>query len=305
MYSNFSSDISTQFESFKKDKTFNFFIFIIVIIIIIFAIVPWNELCKNRENMSGGTMSQMFAQDSQDAYLKGNIDKIGTSNFNLMFNQPTRQSNVFLNRGTPLYSILLPDTQMNPTNNIVEVSNNYIDSIIANDVDKKENKLTFSNPVLTSPDKLNNNKSQQMVDLKKNKFVQTIPKNILPSSLNVDVLANSNPYELALVSKQTSQTKNDNDETVRLTNWTDENKLFQIYTDRNLNQKNCINDPASCTGFSGGRRLDDFVQSTKAIADVKLDNNYFFPDSYVGSYWIEPNFDINKPYPYIPDSNRV
>ena len=92
-----------------------------------------------------------------------------------------------------------------------------------------------------------------------------------------------------------------------MVDWTPENYLFQAYTDRNLNEKNCIKDPASCTGFAGGRRLDDFVQSTKTVPFTNLDNNYFFTDGYTG-YYYNDNFNglnIMKPYPFIPDANRV
>ena len=133
----------------KDDKSFTFFIFIVIIIGLVIFIIPWDKLGKKREGMSGGTVAQMFSQDSQDVYLKGNVDKLATGNFNLFWNQPTREANVWLNRGSPLYSILLPDTSMNPTPNMMEVSNDYVNNIINNEVLRKENKLTFKNPVLT------------------------------------------------------------------------------------------------------------------------------------------------------------
>jgi hypothetical protein len=40
--------------------------------------------------MSGGTLTQLFAQDAQDIYLKGNVDQLATGNFMLYWNQPTR-----------------------------------------------------------------------------------------------------------------------------------------------------------------------------------------------------------------------
>ncbi len=348
MDSNFSlqSDISPPEISLgKDDKPFIFFMFIIIIIAFVIVVIPWDKLGKKREGMSGGTVAQMFAQDSQDVYLKGNVDKLSTSNFNLFWNQPTREANVFQNRGQPLYSVLLPDTPMNPYPNMLEVSNNYVDNIIDNEVNRKENKLTFSNPVLTldnilpkssqSKPKVNsltpnetkdyetiNGNEQEKSDYlnipqttksikptksnkKQSKSVPTIPSNILPSSLPINVVANSNPYEVTKVAKQVAMTKKTADNLPKMVNWTPEDKLFQAYTDRNLNQKNCIQDPASCTGFAGGSRLDDFVQATKTIPYVNLDGNTFYPDSYVGSYFIPPNFDINKPYPFMPDANRV
>ena len=121
----------------------------------------------------------------------------------------------------------------------------------------------------------------------------------------IDIITNSNPYELSFVGKQVAKTQKTANNLPSLTTWTPEDKLFQLYTDRNLNKKNCISDPASCTGFAGGKRLDDYVQSTKALPYVNLDGNTFYPDGYVGSYFIQPNFDISKPYPLIPDANRV
>lgn len=338
------SDISPPQVSFgKDDKPFVFFMFIIVIISFVIVVVPWNKLGTKREEMMGGTIAQLMAQDSQDVYLKGNVSKISTGNATMMFNQPTRVLNTYQNRGQPLYSVLLPDTPMNPYPNMLEVSNNYVDNIIDNEVYKKENKLTFSNPVLKldnvlpkpqSKPQINSltpnetkdyetvngeeqeksnyltipvskNITKQIKNKKQSKFVPTIPQNILPSSLPINMVANSNPYEVSKVAKQVAMTKKTSNNLPKMVNWTPEDKLFQAYTDHNLNQKNCILDPASCTGFAGGRRLDDFVQATKTVQYVNLDGNMFYPDSYVGSYFIPPNFDINKPYPFMPYANRV
>jgi hypothetical protein len=348
------SDISPpQISLGRDDKPFVFFMFIIIIIVFVIVVVPWDKLGKNTEEMTGGTISQMFAQDSQDVYLKGNIDKLATGNFNLFWNQPTRGANVFVNRGQPMYSIILSDTPMNSNPTMLADSNNYVDNIINNQVNKKEEKLTFSNPVLTldnllaksqinslTPNEVKdyetvNGDDQTKSDYlsfpeasnlirstgtkhilpkhtqpkhtlpKQSKFVPTLPSYILPSSIPINVVANSNPYELSKVPKQAAVKKSTCDNLPNLTNWTPEDKLFQAYTNRNLNQKNCILDPASCIGFAGGRRLDDFVQTTKAVPNVNLDGNYYYPDSYVGSYFIDPNFDINKPYSFMPDVNRV
>lgn len=336
----------------KDNKSFIFLMFIIVIIVVVIVIVPWDKLNKKREEMSGGTVAQMFAQDSQDVYLKGNVDKIATGNFDLYWNQPTRQGmNVFQNRGYPLYSILLPDTPMNPTSNIKEVSNNYVDNIIDNEVYKKENKLNFTNPVLkldnvlpskinsltnddkpeqtdylTFPKTFDTTKSTKSIKSTKStksieptkptkstkttksiRSIPIIPKNVLPSSLPIDIVANSNPYELSEVAKQVAKTKKTTDNLPALTQWTPENYLFQAYTDRSINNRDCIKDPASCTyGTFGGARLNDaFVQPTKAVPNVNLDGNYYYPDSYVGTYFTQPNFDIVKPYPFVPDANKV
>ena len=98
----FSTDISTPEISLSKDdKGLNFLMFIIVLIVFVIVVVPWDKLgYKNIEGMSGGTLAQIFAQDSQDVYLKGNVDKIATTDFDLFWNQPTRQGmNTFQNRG--------------------------------------------------------------------------------------------------------------------------------------------------------------------------------------------------------------
>lgn len=352
MDTDFSTDITIPKISIgKNDKGFNFIMFIFVLIAFVIIVVPWDKLGMNQENMSGGTIAQMFAQDSQDVYLKGNVDKIATGNATLLFNQPTRELNTFNNRGQSMYSILLPDTNGNSTPNMLEVSNNYVNNIINNELYKKENKLTSTNQVLTlnnilpskSPTNQNvnsltpketkdyetiNGEEQEKTDYlsllesnkstkfskpnksnklnKSSKSSKSLPSNVLPSSLSIDVVANSNPYELAKVAKQVANSKKTADNLPPMTNWTPQDYLFQGYIDRAINDKNCILDPGSCTGFAGGARLPDgFVQSTKAVSNVNLDGNYFYPDSYVGSYWTEPNFDINKPYPYIPNANKV
>ena len=343
MNSVFSTDIShPEINIGKNSKSFNFLMFIIfiIVVVIIIVVVPWDKLEKKREEMSGGVISQMFAQDSQDVYLKGNVDKIATGNYNLFWNQPTREANVFSNRGDPLYSILLPDTPMNPSPTMLEVSNNYVNNIIDNQVDRKIDKLTFTNPVLTTDNILpkqaqtqtysksnpNSNKTKDYETInekvskhndylaytetnkqKKNKKVNILDKNSLPSNLPIDIVTNSNPYELASVGKIVATTKETSDNLPMMVDWTPENKLFQMYTDKAINNRDCIRDPASCAlGSAGGSRLNDsFVQSTKAVPYVNLDNNYYYPDSYLGNYWIEPSFDISKPYPVILKKDKV
>lgn len=59
---------------------------LIVIIIFIFIFLKGNMV----ENMSPGVVTQMYAQDAQDTYLKGNVDQLATGNFLLNWNQPTR-----------------------------------------------------------------------------------------------------------------------------------------------------------------------------------------------------------------------
>ena len=295
----------------KSDKAFNFFMFVILIIIFFILVIPWDKLNLNskREGMSGGTLTQLFAQDSQDVYLKSNVDKIATSNFDLYWNMPTRVAN-FQNRGSPLPSIYLPDTSMNPTKNPIIESNNYTDEFI------KYNK-TFPNPLNTSETKnylqLNKSEFQENINQKlilpnisqKSPYVPTIPDNVLPSNLPLKELANSNPYELskvALQSVKTHQTKNN------LPRLTDEMRpidyLYQTQYNNLLYNKDCMGDPASCGSGSGGYRLgEDYNKATTAKPFVNIDGTTFYPDSYTGSFFMEPNFNIMRPIPFMPGSN--
>ena len=63
---------------------------IIVVIIFIFIFINGNFDCNLVENMSPGIIDQMYAQDAQDTYLKGNVDQLATGNYLLNWNQPTR-----------------------------------------------------------------------------------------------------------------------------------------------------------------------------------------------------------------------
>jgi thiol-disulfide isomerase/thioredoxin len=78
-----SSIRDNKFESMCDSRL----IFIIVVIIIfLFIFFRGNTV----ENMSPGVVTQMYAQDAQDTYLKGNVDQIATGNYLLNWNQPTR-----------------------------------------------------------------------------------------------------------------------------------------------------------------------------------------------------------------------
>lgn len=340
MDTNSSYDISEPSISLgKSDKPFNFFLFIIIIIIFFIIIVPWDKLglTSKKEGMSGGTLTQLFAQDSQDVYLKSNVDKIATGNAFLYWGMPSRVLNTFQNRGTPLPSIYLPDTSMNPTKDPVIASNNYTDYILnksaktcknvelnPNKSDKpSKSRKTIPNPLATNGTsdylKLSDSGKEQgqetapefvLPDLSKksSNSVPTIPVNVLPSSLPLDVVANSNPYELVSTALKsvvkTEQTKNN---MPILTKWTPENILFQSYLNNAIYNKDCIKDPASCTiGTSGGARLPDgFVQSTKSVNNINIDGTEYYPDSYLASYYND-NFNglnIMKPYAYMPSSN--
>lgn len=84
MESTTSSDsfFGSIYNTTKNDTT------IILILVIVLVIIYF--LSKYTEHMSGGTLTQLFAQDAQDVYLKGNVDQLATGNFMLYWNQPTR-----------------------------------------------------------------------------------------------------------------------------------------------------------------------------------------------------------------------
>ena len=323
----------------KKGKVLNFFLFFVVIIVFFIAIVPWKSL--NLEGMNGGTLTQLMAQDSQDVYLKSNVDKLATGNFTNFWNQPTRVANTFQNRGSPLPTFILPDTPMNPNPYPVIASNNYTDYVL-NQTAKVPNcpysninnlnpigltqpikqitsksKKTFPNPILSKSNQnyenINGEKlleSDYLNQLDKvepvtlSSSIPTLYDNVLPSSISISTLANSNPYELGFVAKQIATTQKTANNLPALTEWEPIDYMYQSAYDNLLYNKDCIKDPASCGAGSGGYRLgEDYVQATKAKPFVSIDGNTFYGDSYLGSYFIEPDFNIMRPIPFMPSNN--
>jgi len=60
------------------------------------------------------------------------------------------------------------------------------------------------------------------------------------------------------------------------------------------------------TGHGGFRLATNWNNATTAPMAVNVNNSLtYYPDSYVGSYFINPKFDIMKPYPIIPPSRTV
>jgi hypothetical protein len=320
----------------KSDKAFSFSMFIILIIIFFIIVVPWDKLgfTSKKEPMSAGTLTQLFAQDSQDVYLKSNVDKIATWNAFLYWGMPTRVLNTFQNRGTPLPSIYLPDTSMNPTKDPVIVSNNYTDYILNKSAktcknvdlssDKSDKPLksgkTISNPLVSNVTsdylKLSNSGKEQgqetapefvLPDLSKksSNSVPTIPDNVLPSSLPLDVVANSNPYELANVAKQVAKKESTANNLPRLTDMRPIDYLYQDIYNRGLYDVDCIKDPSACGGGAGSQdRLNSgFIQPTRAKSVVDIDGTAFYGDSYLASMWYPPDFDISRPLQIMPKSN--
>jgi len=247
----------------KSDKSFNFFLLIVIITIFVIIIIPWNTF---QENMSAGTVTQLYANDSQDVYLKSNVDKLATGNFDLYWNQPTMVANTYLNRGTPLPSIILPDTQMNP--NLPAQSYNSDQQGYNKDLGCRLSSACSTNPTISgNPNNWGNSDCS------------TCSKN--------NVAAN---FTNKTLEKDGIQVKSNN--------------YVDYIRGKNTNL-GCLADPASCGNGSGGYRLggdwNNSVTDDQAKPFVGLQGNVIYPDSYVGSYWTEPGFDIAKPYPIIPN----
>jgi len=78
-----SSIVENNFES---GCDFRLIFIVVILIIFLFIFFKGNMV----ENMSPGVVTQMYAQDAQDTYLKGNVDQLATGNYLLNWNQPTR-----------------------------------------------------------------------------------------------------------------------------------------------------------------------------------------------------------------------
>lgn len=66
-------------------------------------------------------------------------------------------------------------------------------------------------------------------------------------------------------------------------------------------------DLASLGTWHGGSRLGtNWNNATTALMSVDVNDTLtYYPDSYLGSYFVNPKFDIMKPYPVIPPSRTV
>ena len=101
----------------KDTLTTTLFIIMYILLAIVIIVVLYNYLFPMKEGMSGGTLTQLFAQDSQNTYLNSAGPKIQSGNFKLFWNQPTRVASPGgTQRGVPLSQITenLPQTPMNP-----------------------------------------------------------------------------------------------------------------------------------------------------------------------------------------------
>ena len=113
IFSPSSSSLSDIFDNSSNSSTWIY----ILILLAVFGFIYYN-LSNSAEHMTGGTLTQLFANDMQDTYLKGNVDQLATGNFLLHWNQPTRVAsgygygNGVPNRGQLLSTI--PQVSVNP-----------------------------------------------------------------------------------------------------------------------------------------------------------------------------------------------
>jgi hypothetical protein len=315
-----SLDLSSTSSSDNQSKSNNtLYIILVVVVVIVFYFLYGTSM----ENMTGGTLTQLFANDSQDTYLKGNVDKLATGKFDLFWNQPTRIANTFLNRGSPL-----------PSNKSVEVSNNNQDlkslkSVPSINVlplvisEQTGNSIPSINilatPIIESSQEINelpsinngeltNIEESNASPTEVNEIVNELTGNIIDSiNENNDEVVSLDMNNMKLSGSEIANTMNDIQNSIDIINKQDNRRASKCNGQCN-NPKSCLKkckkDPASCGGGEGGYRLETgFIDASSLPAYEQIDGNTVYPDSYVGSYWVNPIPDISEPYPVIV--NRV
>jgi hypothetical protein len=228
--------ISTETEYKIARGNFNFWMLAIITIFIVFYVISMmnkEEKKVSKEHMTAGTLTQMFANDGQDTYLKNDINNEATGNFNLYWNQPTRVAGTYPNRGQLLPSVVLPmvaaiENGNNPETTGIELTTNEAERKAYNELVGRVYK-----------DKMRKLK-KYIDDPKSNDYLQT-----------------------------------------------------------NCGE-NCYVNPAACGNGHGGYRLgSNFVEPTTSKPFVSLQGNVYYPDEYVGQFWLQPKPDIMKPLPVI------
>lgn len=111
---------SVNLENLHNDFIYNAMIifFIIIIILIIYNVYNYNsdsdkDAIYLTENMTNGTLTQLYANDAQDVNLKSNVDNLATGNFLLNWNNSTRLTNRIPNRG----QLVVPNDSVDDNNN--------------------------------------------------------------------------------------------------------------------------------------------------------------------------------------------
>jgi hypothetical protein len=253
------SDLSsTSSSNINKESNNTLYIFLTIVGIIVLCIYTNSK----KENMTGGTLTQLFANDSQDTYLKSNVDNLATGQFDLYWNQPTRIANTFLNRGSPL-----PVGNSVPSLNIIQPSsNNMSDNIIIDDI------VNVNEETIENNDLYDNSPSDMINQINKMNEINQM---------------NSNTMDVMKVVSGCSKCKNKCNGTC--------NKPKPCV-------EKCRTNPSSCGGGAGGYRLETgFIEASRLPASQKIEEKIVYPDSYVGSYFINPIPDIAQPYPVILD----
>lgn len=108
-----SKSLSSSDNKSNNSKTWIFILIVLALFGFLYYILSKSA---EAEHMSGGTLSQMYAQDMQDTYLKGNVDQLATGNYLLHWNHPTRIASGYgFGNGTPNRGQLLSTIpQVNP-----------------------------------------------------------------------------------------------------------------------------------------------------------------------------------------------
>lgn len=225
----------------KSDKQPCNYVLLIIIFIVVLLVIFWfnssfnpkydrdNKDNKNDklEHMTGGTLTQMFANDSQDVNIKSGINNLASGDFNLYWNQPTRVAYTYPNRGGLLPSTIVP-------------------------------------------------------------IVSAIENGNTPNSVDIPTY---NPNEKIAYQHDLAVLEEEN----RVKLLENNSKFLQ----QNCGEK-CYTNPQSCGNGEGGYRLgSDWVEPSKAKPFVSLQGNVYYPDQYVGEYWLSPVPDIYKPLPVI------
>jgi hypothetical protein len=258
-----TTDLSSTSSSDVLNITNNSNNTLYIILIIIAIIILYFYFNNGKENMTGGTLTQLFANDSQDTYLKSNVDSLATGKFDLYWNQPTRIANTFLNRGSPLPASM-------PALDVVPA----IQSMQAIDIMPAKN--------------MNNNLSNDEIVIDD---IVNIESNLI-DDIESNIINDQEPSTKMIVMNKISSCQKCNGKC-----------NSQCNNPRSCSQK-CRSNPSSCGGGAGGYRLETgFIDATTLPNSKKIEENIIYPDSYVGSYFINPKPDISEPYPII--INRI
>lgn len=296
---------STSSSNTNKTSNNNLYLFFIVIGIIVIYLYASGKM----ENMSGGTLTQLFSNDSQDTYLKSNVDNLATGQFDLYWNQPTRIANTFLNRGSPL-----PVGNSVPSLNVVKVdeilNNDFNDNIDINEIaNVNQENIENIEDIEDTDDIINTNSPSNMVNeinkMHEKSEINSNTQNVMKKILNLSGCSKCNGRcNGGCNSKCNSNVKNIMKNESKSSTCSKCNRRCNggCNNDPRSYIEKCRTNPSSCGGGAGGYRLETgFVEASRLPALQKIEEKIVYPDSYVGSYFINPIPDIAQPYPVMLD----